>query len=108
MPILSDVAKILEDRKAINIITVDTRNYQNRLSDVCVIASGTSSRHMQSVADYVYRYLKKAKLNPYIEGKSESGWVLIEASGIEIHLFKPELREYYDLEELLTSGKRPI
>jgi ribosome-associated protein len=107
MPILNDVLKILEDRKAVDVVTINTKDYKNRLSDMCVIASGTSSRHMQSVADHVYKYFKSAKLNPHIEGKSESGWMLIEASGIEIHLFKPELREYYDLEELLKSGKRP-
>jgi ribosome-associated protein len=107
MPIISEIVKILEDKKAVDVITVDTRAYQSKLSDVCVITSGTSSRHMQSVADYVYRHLKNAKLNPHIDGKSESGWVLIEASGIEIHLFKPELREYYNLEELLKSGKKP-
>lgn len=102
------VLNILDEKKAVNIVKYDTSSYKNRMSDVCIVASGTSSRHMQSVADYVYKQLKCDGFSPYIEGNAKSGWVLIEANGLELHLFKPELREYYNIEELVRSGKKPI
>lgn len=103
----SEISKILDEKKAENIVEVDLSSSNARLADTCIIASGTSSRHTQSVADYVYKFLKSEKLHPLIEGNSKTGWVMIEAAGIEIHLFKPELREYYDLESLLASGRTP-
>jgi ribosome-associated protein len=109
LTISDDIVRILEDGKATDIKTIDVSPtiYQNRLWDTCIIASGTSLRHMQSVADHIYKYLRIMKLFPHIEGSAHSGWILIEASGIiEIHLFKPELREYYNLEELLTTYTR--
>ena len=101
------IIKILNEKKAENIVEIDLSKCNSRLAESSIIASGTSSRHTQSVADYIYRFLKSEKLSPILEGKAESGWVMIEANGIEIHLFKPELREYYNLEELLSSGKTP-
>lgn len=101
------VLKILDEKKAENIVEIDMSDNPKKLADMCIVASGTSSRHTQAVADYVYKFLKSEKLHPIIEGTAQSGWVMIEASGLEIHLFKPELREYYDLESLLLSGKTP-
>jgi ribosome-associated protein len=98
------VVKILEEKKACDVITFDLSSCQTKISDTCIIASGTSSRHLQSVADHVYRYLKCKHLHPHMEGKAESGWIIVESHGCEIHLFKPELRAYYALEELLRSG----
>ncbi len=101
------IIKILDEKKAENIVEIDLSKCNSRLVESSIIASGTSSRHTQAVADYIYRFLKTEKLAPILEGKAESGWVMIEASGVEVHLFKPELREYYNLEELLSSGKTP-
>ena len=105
--IKTEIVKILDEKKAEDIVEISLTNNSERMSDVCIVASGTSSRHTQAVADYVFRYLKTEKLHPLIEGTAKTGWVMIEASGIEIHLFKPELRKYYDLETLLLSGKTP-
>jgi ribosome-associated protein len=102
-PIKKEVLKILGEKKSEEIVEFDLSMSQAKLSDSCIIASGTSSRHMQSVADYVYRFLKSQKLHPVIEGNAKCGWVFIEAAGIEIHLFKPELREYYALETLMNT-----
>jgi len=101
------IEKLLDDKKAEHIVEIDLSSCNSRLSDLCIIASGTSSRHMQSVGDYVYKYLKELKLSPKLEGDAKSGWIMIDAGGIEIHLFKPELRDYYDLESLMKEGKRP-
>ncbi|MDR1488387.1 MAG: ribosome silencing factor [Holosporales bacterium] len=98
---IQEVLKILDEKKAVNIAVLETN--PNKLSDSCIVASGTSSRHMQSVADCIYKYLKSENLSPKIEGNSNTGWILVEADGTEVHLFKPELREYYDLEGLLGS-----
>lgn len=103
----SEIVNLLDEKKAENIVQFDLTNCNSRMSDICIVASGTSSRHTQSVADYIYRFLKSEKLHPKIEGSAKTGWVMIEASGLEIHLFKPELREYYDLESLLKGGKTP-
>lgn len=102
-----EVIKILDEKKAENIVEIDLSNCNARLSEFAIIASGTSSRHTQSVAEYIYRFLKGKKLHPLLEGNANTGWVMIEANGIEVHLFKPESREYYNLEELLSSGKTP-
>ena len=102
-----NVVKILDTKKADAVVAIDLSGRANRLTDVCVIASGTSARHVQAVADYIYRYFKDEKLYPKIEGTAQSGWVMIEASGIEVHLFKPELREYYDIETLLAEQASP-
>jgi ribosome-associated protein len=104
--LLQDIMKILDDKKAIDVSRIDTLS-SKKLSHSYVIASGNSSRHMQSVADYIYAYFKQSGFMPIIEGSAKSGWVLIEAAGIEIHLFKPESREYYNLEEALTSTLNP-
>lgn len=104
---LSLILDILDRKKAEDIKTFDMSHNKKRFSDISVICSGTSSRHMQSVADYMYQKLKKAGYKPYLEGNAKSGWVVIEVDSIEIHFFKPELRLYYNLEELLNSGKNP-
>ncbi|MDR3030967.1 MAG: ribosome silencing factor [Holosporales bacterium] len=101
------ILKFLDDKKANNIVEIDASSYNSKLSDLCIIASGTSSRHMQSVADNLYKFLKSECLSPKIEGSSSSGWVLIEAFGIETHLFKPEVRTYYDIESLWREVKIP-
>jgi ribosome-associated protein len=102
-PIKEEILRILDEKKSERIIEFDTSASKARSSDSCIIASGTSSRHMQSVADHVFKFLKSCKLHPIIEGNAKCGWVLIEAAGIEIHLFKPDLREYYDLETFVST-----
>ncbi|MDR2598564.1 MAG: ribosome silencing factor [Holosporales bacterium] len=93
---------LLNEKKAFDVVEFDLSRKLERLSDTCIIATGTSARHLRSVADYVYRYMKNNQQNPRIEGIAESGWIIIESRGIEVHLFKPELREYYALEELFS------
>ena len=102
-----DIVKILDEKKAEEVVQIDLTGKTNRLTDVCIIASGTSSRHVQSVADYVYRFFKDERLHPKIEGTAQSGGVMIEAAGVEVHLFKPELRTYYDIETILTGERSP-
>ena len=97
------IETLLEDKKAEQIVGIDLSLCANRHSDFCIIASGTSSRHMGSLGEYIYKYLKQIDLEPKMEGNAKNGWVMIDAGGIEVHLFKPDLRDYYDLETLMRS-----
>jgi ribosome-associated protein len=102
----TEVLRLLDDRKTEHIEMIDLAHNEARLSDSCIVGSGTSSRHVDSIANSVYKYLKTEKLSPRIEGSGQSGWVLIESAGIEIHLFKPEVREYYYIESLMRSSEK--
>jgi ribosome-associated protein len=97
------VLKILDEKKAVDIVEIRLPSGLGRLSETCVIASGTSSRQMQAVADHLYRFFKSQRKKPLIEGNAKNGWIVIEAAGIEVHLFRPEMRSYYDLETLLAQ-----
>ncbi len=95
---IDDVIELLKSKKAIDIEMIDTSADSRRMSDYVVIASGTSARHVQTVSEHVSRFFKHC----HTEGSPNSGWVLIESDGIEVHLFKPELRNFYDLHALLA------
>ena len=98
------VRALLLDKKVEDIKEFDLSGNNKKLSDVCFIGSGTSSRHAQSVADYLYKLFKDAfNIIPNMSGEAKSGWIVIEALGVEVHIFKPELRKYYDLEGVLSS-----
>ena len=100
--ICADIKSLLNNRKAENIKDFDLSKDNNRLSDVCLICSGTSSRHAQTVSEYLCRFFKNIGVIPDIAGDAKSGWIMVEALGIEIHIFKPDVREYYDIEGLLS------
>ncbi len=101
--IWAEIKTLLTDKKVEDIKEFDLSNNSNKMSDVCLIGSGTSSRHAQSVADYLYSFFKNKQVIPNIAGNAKSGWILVEAMGIEIHIFKPDIRKYYDLEGLLSA-----
>lgn len=100
----SDIKNLLSEKKAIGIVSIDLSSNNSRISDYCLIASGTSSRHAQGLADYVYRLFKDFGGKPHIEGSAKNGWVLVDDFGIEVHIFKPELRSFYNIEELLMTS----
>ncbi|MDR1391047.1 MAG: ribosome silencing factor [Holosporales bacterium] len=104
--IKGELLQLLFDKKLDDILEIDLLNRGSGFSDVCIIGSGTSSRHAQSIADYVYRFFKSRRLNPIMEGSGKTGWIMIESHGIEIHLFKPEVRQYYDLELLFGITRK--
>lgn len=94
------VLEILEDAKAEDIVTIDLEG-KSSLGDYMVIASGRSNRHVSSVAD---KLIKKLKESGYgratVEGLTNADWVLIDASDVIIHVFRPEVREFYNLEKI--------
>jgi ribosome-associated protein len=98
--ILNQVLASLDDSKAENIIPIDIRA-KSSLGDHMVIASGRSSRHVAAVADHLISALKDAGFGQAkVEGLPDADWVLIDAGDIIVHVFRPEVREFYNLEKM--------
>ena len=90
------IEKILDNNKAQSIISINLKN-KSYIADYMVIASGTSSRHLQSLSENLVTGLKKLGLNDCrIEGKDSADWKLVDAHDVIVHLFHPEKREFYD------------
>ncbi|MDA0782764.1 MAG: ribosome silencing factor [Rickettsiales bacterium] len=91
----------LEDGKAENIVTVDLHG-KSDIADLMVIASGTSSKHSSFLAEKLIQQIKEydSGVVSCVEGLSEGNWVLVDAGDIIIHIFKPEIRQMYNLEKM--------
>ena len=97
------IEKILDNNKALDISTVDLKN-KSYIADYMVVASGTSSRHLQSLSEILVSELKKLGLNDCrIEGKESKDWKLVDAHDVIIHIFHPEKREFYNLEKMWSE-----
>ncbi len=97
------VEKTLSKNKASNIVTIDLKN-KSYIADYMIIASGTSSRHLQSLSENIVSELKKIGLNNCrIEGYESNEWKLVDAIDIIIHLFHPEKRSFYDIEKMWSE-----
>ena len=94
------VVKAIEDLKGENIVEIDVMG-KTSVTDVMVIASGTSSRHVKSIANNVADEARKAGVKPLgIEGEVQSEWVLVDLGDVVVHIMQPDIREFYDLERL--------
>ena len=101
--IKNKIEKILDDNKAQNITFIDLKN-KSYIADYMVIASGTSSRHLQALSEILVIQLKKLGLdNCRIEGKDSNDWKLVDAQDVIVHIFHPEKREFYDLEKMWSE-----
>ena len=97
------IEKILDDNKAIDIKSINLKN-KSYIADYMIIASGTSSRHLQSLSENLLVELKKYGLDYCrIEGQESSEWKLVDAIDIIVHLFHPEKRSFYDLEKMWSE-----
>ena len=97
--IVALVNSTLGDRKAADINTLDIAQ-KSDFADHMVIASGTSSRHVASLAQHIVSDLKSIGLEPRVEGLETCEWVLVDAGNVVIHLFHPDARDYYRLEKM--------
>jgi len=98
------VLTALDDLKAKDIQEIDVRD-KSSVADLLVIASGTSSRHVKSIADEVVKKAKQAGLPPIgVEGQREAEWVLVDLGDVIVHVMLPRTREFYGLERLWTVG----
>ena len=101
--IKDSIEKILDNNKAQNIKSINLKN-KSYIADYMVIASGTSSRHLQALSEILVEELKKLGLNNCrIEGKDSNDWKLVDAHDVIVHIFHPEKREFYDLEKMWSE-----
>ena len=95
----------LEEMKAEDIVTIDLTG-KSSIADFMVVASGRSNRHVGSISDDVVEHLKNAGLkNIRIEGQPHCDWVLVDAGDVIVHVFRPEVREFYAIEKMWAGGK---
>tara|TARA_B100000579_G_scaffold316185_1_gene265749 strand:+ start:97 stop:444 length:348 start_codon:yes stop_codon:yes gene_type:complete len=101
--IKESIEKILDNNKASNITSINLKN-KSYIADYMIIASGTSSRHLQALSEILIVELKKIGLDKCrIEGRESNDWKLVDANDIIIHIFHPEKREFYDLEKMWSE-----
>jgi len=98
--VLDLVQKSLDDDKGEDIVVIDLSG-KSSIADFMVIASGTSSRHVSAMTEHLIEQLKKHGLKgATVEGQGRGDWVLVDAGDVIVHLFRPEVREFYNLEKL--------
>ena len=93
------IVDVLEEHSAQDILSINTRG-RSSVADVMLIASGRSNRHVAALADYVKQDLKDAGHNPGMEGAERADWVLVDAGDVVLHIFRPEVRVFYNLEKI--------
>ncbi len=90
----------LEDSKAEDIVTIPLES-RSALADAMIVASGRSDRHVSAIAEHLLRRLKKAGRRDFsVEGLEHADWVLVDVGDIIVHIFRPEVRAFYNLEKL--------
>ena len=105
--LLKTVLAAVEELKAKDVVQIDVRG-KSSVCDFMVIASGTSTRHVKSIADEVVRFAKKLDVMPLgVEGEREAEWVLVDLGDVVVHVMLPRVREFYALERLWTVGDQP-
>jgi|TARA_B110000444_G_C18730448_1_gene543069 ribosome-associated protein len=97
------IEKILNQNKANDIVAINLKK-KSYIADYMIIASGTSSRHLQSLSEILVSELKKIGIkNCRIEGKDSNDWKLVDVIDIIVHIFHPEKRKFYDLEKMWSE-----
>ncbi len=97
---LQAVLTSLEDSKAEDIVSIDIQG-KSSLGDYMVVASGRSHRHVAALADHLMTALKEiGESKPRVEGLTNADWVLIDAGDVIVHIFRPEVREFYNIEKM--------
>ena len=99
----SIILNTLNSNKALDIISIDLAN-KSSMGDYMIIASGTSSRHIQALSEQVLEKFKRNGIkNCKIEGKESNDWKLIDGNDVIVHIFNPEKRKFYELEKIWSQ-----
>jgi ribosome-associated protein len=102
--ILNQIAQIIYDKKGSNILAMDVKGLSN-ITDYILIAEGNVDRHVIAIAQAVIDQLEELQEAPrYVEGLQAGDWIVVDCSGVVVHLFQPGLREKYALEKLWNQG----
>jgi ribosome-associated protein len=100
--LLDLILRTLDDNKAENVVMVDLEG-KSPLADFMVVANGRSHRQVQALADYIARAVKETAGAPKVEGMTQGDWVLIDTGDVVVHLFRPEVREFYNIEAMWNA-----
>lgn len=102
-PLLTSILSHLEDAKAEDIVTIDL-NGKAVIADGMIVATGRSNRHVGAIADQLVEKLKgEGHKDLRVEGLPHADWVLVDAGDIVVHIFRPEVRSFYNLEKLWSD-----
>jgi len=103
--LLEIVQSSLEDSKAEEVVTIDLAG-KTLIGDYMVIASGRSERHVGAIADNLVKHLKEAGVaDVTVEGMPKCDWVLMDAGSVIVHLFQPDVRDFYNLEKMWLADR---
>ena len=95
----------LDDMKAEETVTIDLRG-KSSITDYMIVTTGRANRHVGAIAENVAKSLKENGIvAPHVEGLTSCDWVLIDSGDVIVHVFRPEVREFYNLEKMWTSDK---
>ena len=98
-----EIINILDSNKALDIVTIDLEG-KSSVADYMIVASGTSSRHIQALSEQVFEKFKSNGIeNCKIEGKNSSDWKLVDGIDLIVHIFNPEKRKFYELEKIWSE-----
>ncbi len=98
--LLNIISQSVDDSKATDIVTINLKG-KTDIADYMLVASGNSNRHVASIADNLQESLKKhGYKNIQIEGLDAADWVLVDAHDVIVHIFRPEVREFYKIEKM--------
>jgi len=97
------IVSTLDSNKALDIVSINLKN-KSSMADYMIIASGTSSRHIQALSEQVLKKFKNNGIvNCKIEGKDSSDWKLIDGIDLIVHIFNPEKRKFYEIEKIWSE-----